>query len=205
MLKNVLCDRDGTIIYDKHYLCDPAGVELLPGAASGLAALRGAGMRLFVVTNQSGIGRGMYGMEQYLACERRLDEILSAAGAELSATVYCPHAPEDASCRCRKPEQGMWLELQRRYALNAAECAMIGDKMVDIEFGKRAGLARTVLVLTGKGLKSAADVGIRQDDEALAEQGYYCPRGRADWPDCVALDMGEAAAYLLSEAEKGLI
>lgn len=200
MLKNILCDRDGTIIYDRHYLCDPDGVELLPGAAKGLASLYEAGCKIFVVTNQSGIGRGIYGMDEYKVCARRLNKVLSEEGVKVRDTAFCPHAPDQGEdCQCRKPKTGMWKELKVKHSIEAVQSVMIGDKVVDIEFGKNAGLACTILVLTGKGLDAAATLGLPTEHPDLVANGYYEAPPGVDFPDCVALDLEWAAAYILKK------
>lgn len=200
MLKNILCDRDGTIIVDKHYLCDPEGVELLPGAAVGLKALYDANCKIFVVTNQAGIGRGYYGLDEYKACARRLNKILADEGVKVSDTVFCPHAPgEDGGeeCDCRKPATGMWKDLKLRHGLDETQSVMIGDKEADIRFGINAGLAATILVLTDKGVDTAAAMGLRTHHSGLVEDGFYEPPAIEGMPSCVALDLEWAAAYIL--------
>jgi len=94
-LAAVLLDRDGTVIEDRHYLSDPSGVALLPGAAAGLAALAAAGARLFLVTNQSGIGRGYFTEADLHACNARLSDLLRGHGVCLADTAFCPHGPDD--------------------------------------------------------------------------------------------------------------
>lgn len=198
MLKNILCDRDGTIIYDKHYLCDPEGVELLPGALRGLVQLYEARCKIFVVTNQSGIGRGMYSLEEYKSCARRLNQLLAEDGVNISGTVFCPHAPDKGEdCDCRKPNTGMWRDLKVKHSLDAAESVMVGDKSADIMFGKNAGLAATILVLTGKGVDTAVALGLPTRHPGLVADGFYEPLSTPELPDCVALDMEWAAAYIL--------
>lgn len=198
MLRNILCDRDGTIIHDKHYLCDPDGVELLPGAGQGLAGLYRSGCKVFVVTNQSGIGRGIYGLDEYRACARRLNQLLAEAGVKVSDTAFCPHAPDQGEdCVCRKPAVGLWKQLRVKHGLDEAQSVMIGDKSADIMFGKNAGLARTVLVLTGKGLATAAALGLPTDHPDLVARGWHEPPPGPDIPDCVALDLEWAADYVL--------
>lgn len=201
MLKNILCDRDGTIIYDKHYLSDPEEVELLPGAAKALGGLYKYGCRVFVVTNQSGIGRGIYRLEQYKACARRLNKLLAEGGAKVSATAFCPHAPDRGEdCACRKPAIGLWKDLRVKHSLDKAESVMIGDKQSDIMFGKNAGLARTILVLTGKGVNTAVALGLPTEHPGLVESGWYEPTVAGEGiPDCVALDLEWAAAYILNK------
>ena len=105
-VRAVLLDRDGTLIEDRHYLADPAGVVLLPGVGSALARLARDGRRLFMVSNQSGVGRGYFDEEAVRACQRRLEELLGGCGVRLDDAVWCPHAPE-AACSCRKPLPGL--------------------------------------------------------------------------------------------------
>ena len=161
----ILLDRDGTLIEDRHYLSDPAGVCLLPGVGKGLAKLAAAGCRLFMVSNQSGIGRGYFAETDVIACQNRLNELLSLDNAALEDAVWCPHAPED-KCACRKPLPGMWETLRRRHGLDPARAVMIGDKGDDLRFAVNAGLAAGVLVLTGEG-RSAA----RSDNFPVPENG----------------------------------
>lgn len=200
MLKNVLCDRDGTIIYDKHYLAAPDGVELLPGATRGLRNLYDSGCKIFVVSNQSGIGRGMFSLDDYKACARCLNKLLYEDGVKISGTVFCPHDPNSgAECDCRKPAIGMWTNLRIRHSLENSQSVMIGDKSADIMFGKNAGLAATVLVLTGKGLETAQDYGLATKHPALVAFGYYELPANPNLPDCVALDLEWAASYILQK------
>ncbi len=156
---SLLLDRDGTVIKDKHYLADPAGVELLPGVGDALAALARRGMRFFLLSNQSGVGRGMFAREAVLACNERLADLLAPFGVRFDDMLFCPHAPEDA-CLCRKPATGMWQELEQRHRLRADQCLMIGDKEEDMRFAAEAGLAARALVLTGKGMDTATRLGL---------------------------------------------
>lgn len=158
-ITTVLLDRDGTLIEDKHYLARPEGVKILPGVLDALAHLTGRGVRLFMVSNQSGIGRGMFTRDAADAVNKRMAELLKARGVTLTDMIYCPHAPE-VGCNCRKPSIGMWSALQKAYGLKAEETLMLGDKEEDILFGANAGLALRGLVLTGKGVATAASLGI---------------------------------------------
>ena len=155
----VLFDRDGTIIFDRHYLSDPAGVELIPGTGEALSSLGKAGIAAYLVSNQSGIGRGYFPESGWYACQERLDALLSSYGAKLEDSRFCPHDPEE-HCLCRKPGTGMWESLREKHGLEAGTCAMVGDKPEDLRFGINAGLAAAVLVLTGKGEKSAEKLGL---------------------------------------------
>lgn len=197
-ITTVILDRDGTIIKDKHYLADPAGVELLPGAAEGLARFSGAGTRLFVVTNQSGIGRGYFTEEAYHACRAALETLLQKAGVSLFGTEFCPHGPEDG-CACRKPEQGMWRALAAKYTLESETAAMIGDKIEDILFGRRAGMPATVLVLTGKGSSVAERLAlpVPGPGETHRVVGAAFLPGGENLPHVVARDLAGAADWLL--------
>lgn len=155
----MLFDRDGTVIFDKHYLSEPSGVELIPGTGEAMARLALEGIAAYLVSNQSGIGRGYFPESGWYACQTRLDELLAEHGATLSDTRFCPHTPEEA-CDCRKPSTGMWESLRQAHGLEAASCAMVGDKPEDLRFGINAGLAAAVLVMSGKGVKSAEKLGL---------------------------------------------
>ena len=196
MIRNCFLDRDGTIILEKHYLSDPAGVELIPGAGEGLRSLVRAGVRLFVATNQSGIGRGYYETRDFEACRDRLAELLAAHGVEVEETLYCPHTPEEG-CGCRKPETGLFDALARKHGLNPEECAMVGDKIADVSFGLKAGFAASILVRTGHGEKHAAKLGL----PPLPESGLQVLEvRRADWPHVQARDLATACSWLLAQA-----
>jgi D-glycero-D-manno-heptose 1,7-bisphosphate phosphatase len=145
----ILLDRDGTIIRDKHYLHDPAGVELLPGASEGLRRMIDMGFGLVLLTNQSGVGRGYFEEASVHACNERLAELLRPYGVLIDRMYYCPHAPEDA-CRCRKPEPGLVEQAVKDFGFDPHDAFMIGDKQADMGVGRNSG-ARTILVRTGKG------------------------------------------------------
>ena len=154
----VFLDRDGTLIEDVGYPRDPETVRLLEGAVEALAALRRAGYALVVVSNQSGIGRGIVTQEQAEAVHERFVQELRAHGVELDDARYCPHRPEDA-CACRKPAAGLLLDSARELGLDLARSFMVGDKPDDVEAGRAAG-CRTVLL----GADGAADW-----DEAVSQ------------------------------------
>lgn len=189
-ITTIFLDRDGTIIEDRHYLSAPDGVTLLPQAAEALSRFAAEGMRIFIVTNQSGIGRGYYSLEDYLACEERLNSILQEHGVTIADTAHCPHAPE-ARCMCRKPRIGLWEQLRDAHNLKAEECMMIGDKMADINFGRNAGFAASILVLTGKGEKTANDYGF--------SKGIQLPA--CSTPHFVAENLTDAADWIFSRIQ----
>jgi len=147
MRRAVFLDRDGTLIEEVNYCADPARVKILPGVPEALCRLKRAGFLTFIITNQSGIGRGLMTEEQYRAVET---EVLRQAGAGAIDSVYfCADVPETDSPR-RKPAPGMVLEAAAEHKIDLARSFVIGDKAADIECGRRAG-TWTILVRTGYG------------------------------------------------------
>ena len=149
----VVLDRDGTIIVERHYLSDPDGVELVPGAATALRQLAEMGLGLVVITNQSGIGRGYFDKACVGLVHRQMCDLLETEGARLSGIYFCPHKPED-ECRCRKPRPGLLEQAAKEHGFDPHSCFFIGDKPCDIELGQSAG-ATTILVTTGYGAQVA--------------------------------------------------
>ncbi|UUO06298.1 HAD family hydrolase [Blastopirellula sp. J2-11] len=149
-------DRDGTINIEREYLADPAQLELLPGAAEAIAAANRAHVPVIVVTNQSGVARGMFPESRIAEIHRRLDQLLAEQGASIDAYYYCPHHPKSASavyrvdCECRKPRAGMLYAAASQHGLDLQESVMIGDKPSDLGIGRFAG-CQTILVRTGYG------------------------------------------------------
>lgn len=156
-------DRDGTLIEDPGYLADPAEVRILPGVPAALRRFRDAGYALVVVTNQSGIGRGLYGWDDYEAVSARLRADLEGEGITLDAELACGHAPEaGANCGWRKPAPGMILAAADRLDLDLSRSLMAGDKRLDIEAAAAAGLPRAAHVATGQGAEERGKlVGVR--------------------------------------------
>ena len=150
----VFLDRDGTVIAEKNYLSDPAGVELLPGAAEGMRRMRALGLRLVLVSNQSGVGRGYFGRDAVERVHGRLLELLEAEGARLDALYVCPHAP-DEQCPCRKPGPGLIDRACAELGLDPRASFVIGDKPCDVDLGLVVN-ATTFLVTTGYGAGYAA-------------------------------------------------
>ena len=150
-MRAVFFDRDGTLMEDAHYLADPAGVRVYPGVREALARLRTAGWMVIVVSNQSGVARGLITAEQHRAVH---EEFLRQAG-EIDGAYYCFDAP-DAPSGCRKPAPGMVLEAAAGHAIDLGASWLVGDKAADIECGRRAGV-RTIRVLTGYGSQQACD------------------------------------------------
>ncbi len=142
MRRAVFLDRDGTIIYDRGYMRDPALVELLPGAAEALRGLTTDGWALVVISNQSGVGRGLITLDEMKAVQARFVEMIRNEGVEIAASYLCAHRP-DEHCRCRKPST-YHLELAgREHEIDMVDSWMIGDRRSDIQAGKNAG-CRTI-------------------------------------------------------------
>lgn len=177
----VLVDRDGTINVDKHYLSDPDGLELIPGAAEGLRKLSELGFGIAVVTNQSGIGRGYFGAQALDAIHDRLRAMLAAEGVTIDGIYICPHGP-DEDCACRKPLPGMVEQAVAEHGFDPRQGFVIGDKRADVELGKAVG-ATAILVRTGKGAGEEA-------------------RGKAGAADYVVDDL-RAAAELIARLVAG--
>jgi histidinol-phosphate phosphatase family protein len=147
----VLLDRDGTLVVDVPYNGDPARVRPMPGARRALDRLRAAGVRLAVVSNQSGIGRGILTEHEVEAVNRRVEELLGPLGPWL----VCPHAPDDG-CDCRKPAPGLVLAAARQLGVDPERCAVVGDIGADVEAARAVG-ARAVLVPTPRTLREEVD------------------------------------------------
>lgn len=151
----VFLDRDGTLIEDCGFLRDPRSMRLLPGAAEAVTRLNQAGWLPIVVTNQSGIARGLLTQSEYLATERRLEELLAASGGRIAAQYHCPHLPEiTGECECRKPGPLLYQQAAERFGLDLAASYWIGDRLRDLEPSKHFG-GRGILVLTGAGRQEA--------------------------------------------------
>lgn len=145
----VLLDRDGTLIHERHYLARVEDVDLLPATGRGLRLLSQLGLKLAVLTNQSGLGRGYFDENAMKAVHERMTQLLAKEGVSLADVYVCPHTPSDG-CNCRKPELGLVHRAVAEWNFDPATCFVIGDKPCDIELGRRLG-ATTFLVRTGYG------------------------------------------------------
>lgn len=153
----VFLDRDGTLIEEGEFLADPDRVRLLPGVPEALIRLRSAGFLLIVVTNQSGIARGILSEADYHAVAGRLDDILAAAGIRLDGTYYCPCHPDftEGPCTCRKPATGMYESARRDLNVDLGASVYVGDRLSDVQPAITLG-GRGFLVRTGYGSGVAA-------------------------------------------------
>ncbi|HEU4963861.1 MAG TPA: HAD family hydrolase [Bacilli bacterium] len=161
MRRVVFLDRDGTIMRDVPYLADPAKVELLPGAVHGLRHMMRLGYELFLVTNQSGVARGLLTEGDVRAVNAELLRQLSEQGVEIRDVRYCPHLQAGKveryayACNCRKPQPGMLVDLALTYGLDLSQSVMVGDKCSDVEAGLNAGASA---VLLGTARQAANDL-----------------------------------------------
>lgn len=183
MRKAVFLDRDGTLIHNRHYGCDPDSIYLLDGVAEGLRLLKERGFLSIVVTNQSGVARGYFTEEQLDIFHRRLNELLYRRGASIAAFYYCPHHPDgtisrySVQCNCRKPRPGMVLKACSDLGIDPSKSWLIGDILDDVEAGKRAG-CRAILL----------DLGTEGEPEYPERE-----------PEYVAKDFTDAVLYLLGQ------
>lgn len=138
MKKAVFLDRDGTINEEVDYLHECDKLRFIPGTEEALRILKEKGYLLIVVTNQSGVGRGYYPMEDVYKVHRYMNELLKESNAQIDGFYCCPHVEED-HCGCRKPETGMYLEAQKDFDIDLKQSYMVGDKVTDILAAKKLG------------------------------------------------------------------
>ncbi len=143
-------DRDGTIIEDKDYLHRPEEVVVYPGAGSALKRLQDAGFKLIIVTNQSGVGRGKFPIEDVHRVHEYLLTELAKDGVRFEKIYIAPEAP-DAPSHGRKPSPQFLFDARDEFSLDLAQSYMIGDKLIDLECGWNAGVKQSLLVRTGYG------------------------------------------------------
>lgn len=151
MMKNKACflDRDGVINEEAGYVSSPKQLKIFPFAPLAIKLLNEKGIKVIVITNQSGIERGYFDRETLLEIHQKLRRELAKEGAFLDAIYYCPHHP-DQNCLCRKPKTGLFSEAAKDFDVHPGQSWTIGDKDTDLEAGRKAG-TKTILVLTGYG------------------------------------------------------
>ena len=166
-MKLVILDRDGVINFDSdQHIKSPEEWRPIPGSLAAIARLNQSGYRVVVSTNQSGIGRGLFGMDTLNAIHDKMLRAAAQAGARIDAVFFCPHTNADR-CECRKPKPGMLQEIAMRYNTNLAGVAAVGDSLRDLQAALAVG-ALPILVMTGKGATTA-------DDPALPPQTLVFP------------------------------
>ena len=184
MTRALFIDRDGTLVEPRHYPTRPDDLVLYPGVAPALRRLQDAGIKLVVITNQSGLARGLFAVDDLDRMHDYLREELGQAGVSIDAIYFCPHhlegvVPELAvACSCRKPEPGMLIQAASDLSLDLADSWFLGDILDDVEAGNRAG-CRTILV----------DIGTEDP-----------PANPSRQPTAVARDTIEALAIVAADA-----
>jgi len=184
MNRAIFLDRDGTLIVEKNYLHRPEEVEVFPGAGAALKRLADAGFKLLVVTNQSGIGRGLFTLADAEAVNARVRQEFAQAGVHFDKTYIAPEAPDQPS-RVRKPSPQFLFDAREEFDLNLATSFMVGDKLIDLECGWNAGVQRSILVRTGYG------AGVERDEPDQIRRAVVVDglAGAAEW----ILKSGDAA------------
>ena len=153
--KAIFIDRDGTLVEEVNYLHQASETLLIPGVAGAVAQLKNAGYLLIVVTNQSGIGRGIYTVDEMHSVHDEVQRLLDGA---IDGFYYCPHLPCDG-CDCRKPGLKMIRDAVDRFGIDLEGSWMVGDKSIDVETGHAAGI-QSALVLTGYGREHVAGLDV---------------------------------------------
>lgn len=169
MNRAVFIDRDDTINKDVPYCKHPDEFELLPKVAEGIKLLNEHGFKIIVVTNQSGIARGYFSEEMLQKIHEKMINELEQKGAFIDAIYYCPHHPDD-NCDCRKPKPGLILRAANEHNIDLKRSFMVGDKLEDVEAGKRAG-CMTVLV-RNKSRREKEDLDLEEGD---IKPDFSCP------------------------------
>ena len=174
----VILDRDGVINHDSpEYIRSPEQWKPIDGSLEAIVALCGAGFAPVVVSNQSGVGRGLLSAGTLERIHARMSEAVAAAGGQLSGIYHCPHKPQDG-CGCRKPAVGLVRKMERALGYSARGAPLIGDKLSDLQLARNVG-ARPILVRTGYGATTLA-----APDDSTVE---------------VYADLAQAAAALITE------
>jgi D-glycero-D-manno-heptose 1,7-bisphosphate phosphatase len=167
----VFLDRDGTVMEDAHYIKSPDQVRLIPGAAAAVKRINDANVPAIVITNQSGIARGIFKLEDYEAVRQHFESLLEAEGAHIDASYFCPHHPTTTGeCDCRKPGTAMFEAAIRDFKLDPKNVAYIGDRWRDVAASKKLG-GRGIMISShmttdedrrkaqGDGIETAASLG----------------------------------------------
>jgi len=175
MTKAVFLDRDGVITEDIGYVHKIEDFKLVQNAVEGLKLLKD--YKLFIVTNQSGIGRGYYTLEDFLNYNNQVLKELKKHKIKIEKTYYCPHKPED-NCGCRKPKTRFLKDAEKEFGIELKKSFIIGDRKSDFEMGRNAG-CKTIHVLTGNGIHAKNDVK----------------------PDYLAKDLLDAAKWVLKDSQ----
>jgi D-glycero-D-manno-heptose 1,7-bisphosphate phosphatase len=152
----IFLDRDGTLIEERNYISRPEEVVLLPGAAEALQRLQATGFKLFIVSNQSGVGRGYFTLADVEKVNEHIRQEFAHKGVKFEKIYVAPEAPDTPS-RGRKPSPQFLFDARDEFGIDLAKSYMMGDKMIDLECGWNAGVRRPILVRTGYGSKTERD------------------------------------------------
>ena len=183
----VFFDRDGTLNEEVEFLSAPEQMRLISGAGRAVRAVNESGLLALVISNQSGIARGLFTEEDLIPIHAKFQQELGASGARIDRIYYCPHHPTSGiaryrmDCDCRKPRPGMLRRAEKEMGVDLRRSYVIGDRIVDVLAGRSIG-AKGILVLTGYGTSSV---------EECREQGIE--------PDYIAPSVGEAVSFILNE------
>jgi D-glycero-D-manno-heptose 1,7-bisphosphate phosphatase len=164
----VFLDRDGTLIEEKNYLHRVEEVSIFPSAGSALKQLREAGFVLFIVSNQAGVGRGYFTMEDVEKVNRHVRGEFAREGVEFEAIYVAPEAPDQPS-RGRKPSPQFLFDARDEHGVDLSRSYMIGDKLLDLECGWNAGVRKSILVRTGYGAELERSSGSRLNDAVVVD------------------------------------
>lgn len=175
----VFLDRDGTLIEELGFLHQPRRVRLLHGVVRGLKQLKKAGFSVVVISNQSGVGRGLLTMAQVRAVNKRVQKLLAQRGIPLEGVYVCPHHPQ-SGCACRKPKSGLVRRAARQLGLRLKGCYSLGDRASDVALAQQVG-GKGILVLTGYGRR------VRRRLQGVR-------------PDAVAKNFQEAVRWILRQS-----
>jgi len=171
-MKLIILDRDGVINKDSDlYIKSPDEWIPIPGSPEAIAQLNQSGYRVVVCTNQSGIGRGLFGMDTLNAIHEKMLKTVAQAGGTIDAIFYCPHTNAD-QCACRKPKPGMLEEIAERCNADLSDVPVVGDSLRDLEAALAVG-ARPILVLTGKGRKTRTAPSLPPGTEIFADLAAF--------------------------------
>lgn len=155
MLPGIFIDRDGVIIENReNYVRSWTDVEFIPGALKALRLAATSKYKIVIVTNQAGIGKGLIPSETARRINRQLLKIITNGGGRIDGVYVCPHTSDD-NCACRKPKPGLVLRAAKDLSIDLTQSLMIGDALTDIQAGQQAGVAATILVLTGRGAEQS--------------------------------------------------
>ena len=156
-MKLIILDRDGVIIHDRDdYVKSAAECVPIPGSIEAIARLHVAGFTVVIATNQAGLARGLFELEDLEAIHQKITDLVGEQGGEIGAIFYCPHHPDD-NCKCRKPMPGMLDAIEAEFNTSVESCYFVGDSLRDLQAGLHKG-CKPLLVKTGNGARTLAEL-----------------------------------------------